>query len=59
MKTQHPNVHHYLKDILNILLQWTSRDFMNTKHRQHIDFISLNVKCSNVYTHAQIPTVVE
>ena len=59
MKTQRPNVHQYLKDKLNILLEWTSGDFMNTKDRQHIDFISLNVKCSNVYTHAHIPTVVE
>ena len=59
MKTQHPNVQQYFNDILNILLQRTSGDFMNTKDRQHIDFISLKVKCSNVYTHAHIPTIVE
>ena len=59
MKTQHPNVHQYLKDILNILSQRISCDFMNTKHRHYIDFISFNVKCSNVYTHAYFPTVVK
>ena len=31
MKTQHPNVHKYLNDILYILSQRISRDFMNTK----------------------------
>ena len=59
MKTQHPNVYQYLKDILNIRLQLTCGNFMNTKDRQHIDFIGLNVKWSNVYTHAHIPVVVE
>ena len=38
MKTQHPNVHQYLKDIFNILSQRISGDFMNTKDRQHIGF---------------------
>ena len=59
MKTQHPNVHQYVKDILNILSQRISREFMKTKDRHHIDFISVNVKCPNVYTHAHIPTVVK
>ena len=59
MKTQHPNVHQYFKDILNIILQRTSGDFMNTKDGQHIGFISFYVKCSNVYKHAHIPTVLE
>ena len=60
MKTQHPNVHQYFKGILNILLlQRTSGDFMKTKDRQHIGCISFNVKFSNVYTHAHIPTVLE
>ena len=36
-----------------------SGDFMNTKYRHHIDFISLNVKGLNVYKHAHIPTVVK
>ena len=58
MKTQHPNVHQYLKDILNILSQRISCDFMNTKGRHDIGFISFNVKCPNVYTHAHFPTVV-
>ena len=58
MKTQHPNVHQYLKDILNILLQRIYGDFMNTKDRHHIVFISFNVKCPNVDTHAHFPTVV-
>ena len=31
MKTQHPYVHQYLKDILNILSQTISSYFMNTK----------------------------
>ena len=59
MKTQHPNVHQYLKDISNILSQIICGDFMNTKNRHHIDFISFNVICPNVYTHAHIPTVVK
>ena len=33
--------------------------FMNTKDRNHIDLISFNVKCPNVYTHANFPTVVK
>ena len=41
MKTQHPNVHQHLRDILNILSQRISGDFMNTKGRHHLDFISL------------------
>ena len=57
MKTQHPNVHQYLKDILNILSQRISGDFMNTKDRHHIGFISFNVKGPNVYTHAHFLTV--
>ena len=59
MKTQHPNVHQYLKDILNILSHRISGDFMNTKSRHHIGFISFNVKCPNVYTHAHFQTVVK
>ena len=57
MKTQHPNVHQYLNYILNILSQRISCDFMNTKIRQYIYFISFNVKYPNVYTHAHSPTV--
>ena len=57
MKTQHPNVHQYLKDILNILSQRTSGCFMNAKYRHYIDFITFNVKCPNFNTHAHIPTV--
>ena len=34
-------------------------DLLNTKDRHHIDFISFNVKCPNVYTHAKFPTVVK
>ena len=48
MKTQHQNVHQYLKDILNILSQRISGDLMNTKDKHHIGFISFNVKCLNV-----------
>ena len=59
IKTQHPNEHQYLKDILNILSQRISGDFMNTKGRHHIGFIRFHVKCPNVYTHANFPTVVK
>ena len=59
MKTQHPSIHQYLVDILNILSQRISGDFMNTKYRHHIDFITFNVKCPNVHTHAHIPIVAE
>ena len=58
MKTQHPTVHQYLKDTLNILLQRISGDFMNTKERHHTGFITFNVKYPNVYTHAYFTTVV-
>ena len=59
MKTQHQNVHQYLKDILNILSHRISGDFMNTRSRHHTGFISFHVKCPNVYTHAHLPTVVK
>ena len=59
MKTQHPNVHQYLKDILNILSHRISGDFMNTKSRHYIGFISFNVKYLNVYTHAHFQPVVK
>ena len=58
MKTQHPNVNQYLNDLLNMLLQGISGDFMNTKDIHHIDLISFNVKCPTVYAHAHIQTVV-
>ena len=58
MKTQYPNVHQYLKDVLNKLSQRISGDFMNTKYRHHIDLISFNVICPNVYMHVHISTVV-
>ena len=56
MKTQNPNVHQYLNDILIILSQRISGDLMNTKDKQHIDFISFNVQCQNIYTHVHIST---
>ena len=59
MKTQHPNVHQYLNDILNLLKQKTSDVSMNTKDRHYIDFIRFNMKCPNVYTHAHFPTTVK
>ena len=59
MKTQHPNAHQYFKDILNILSPRISGDFMDTKDRHHIEFISFNVKCQNVSTHAHFPTGVK
>ena len=59
MKTQPPNVQQYLKDILNILSLRISGDFMNTKGRHHIVFISFYMKCPNVYTHAHFPIVVK
>ena len=59
MKTQHQNVHLYLKEILNIPLQRNSGDFMNTKDRHHMDFISLHANRPNVCTHAHIQTVVK
>ena len=59
METQHPNVHQYLKDILNILSHRISGNFMNTKDRHHIDFMTFNVKCQNVYEHAHFPTVIK
>ena len=58
MNTHHPNVHQYIKDILNRLSQRNSGDFMNTKDRHHIGFISFNVKYPNVYTHAHFQTEV-
>ena len=59
MKTQHPNVYQYLKDILNILSQRISGDLMNTEDRHHLDFNDdFNVKCPNVNTHVYFPTVV-
>ena len=57
MKTQRLHVHQYIKDILNIISQRISGGFM--KDINHIDFISFNVKCPNVYTHAHFPTVVK
>ena len=59
MKTQHPNVHQYLKNILNILSLRISCDFMNTKDKHHIDYISFNVKRPNICTHTYFPTAVE
>ena len=59
MKTQHLTVHRYLKDILNIHAQRISGEFVNTKDRHYIGFISFNVKCRKVYTHAHFPTVVK
>ena len=59
MKTQHPNVHQYLNDILNILSSRISGDFMNTKDRYHIDFLSFNVKCRNISLLAHLSTVVK
>ena len=59
MKTQHPNVHQYRKDNLNIPSQRISGDFKNTNDRHYIDFISLKVNCPNVYTHALFPPVVK
>ena len=53
METQHPDVHQHLNAILNILSYMISCDFMHTKDRHYIDFISFNVKCPIVYTHAQ------
>ena len=41
-----------------ILSQMISDDFMDTKGKHHIGFISFNVKCPNVYTHALFPAVV-
>ena len=57
MKKQHPNVHQYRKDVLNIFWQRISGDFMKTKDNHYIDLISLNVKCPNVYTHTHFPAV--
>ena len=59
MKTQHPNVNQYLKDILNIISHRISGDFINTKGKHHIGFISFNVKSPNVYMNAHFPTVVK
>ena len=59
MKTQHPNVHQYLNDILNILSSRISGDLMNTKDRHHIDFTSFNVDFPNVSTHVHFQTVVK
>ena len=59
MKTQHRNIHQYLKDILNILSQRISDDFVNTTHMQLIFLNSFDLKCRNVCTHAHIPTVLK
>ena len=50
MKTQRPNIHQYHKDILNILSQKISGDFIHTNDRHDIYFIIFNVKSPNVYT---------
>ena len=42
-----PKCTSYLKDILNILSQRISGDFMNTKDKDRIGFITFNVKCQN------------
>ena len=34
-------------------------DFMNTKDKHYIDFISFDVKCQNGYTHAHFQTVLK
>ena len=59
MKTQHPNVHQYLKDILNILSQIIFGKFMNTKRDIILTllFLKWNTLYPNVYTHAHISTV--
>ena len=44
MKTQHPSIHQYLKVILKTLSQRISGDFMNTRDRLNIDFISFNME---------------
>ena len=36
-----------------------SGDFINTKDRHYIGFISFNMKCPNVYTHAHFSTIVK
>ena len=41
-----------------IYFQRISGDFMNTKDRHDIVFISSNMKCPNVHTHVHFPTVV-
>ena len=58
MKTQHQNVHQYLKGILYILSQRISGYFMILKDKHHIGLISFDVKCPNVYTHAHFATAV-
>ena len=59
MKTQHPNVPQYLKDISDILSMRISGDFMNAKDRHHIGFISFNVKWPNVNMHAHFRIIVK
>ena len=49
MKTQHPNIHQYIQDILNILSQRIMGDFMTSKDRQYIDFISFDVKSEYIF----------
>ena len=49
----------YIEYTKYLLSQRISCDFMNTKYRHHIDFISFNVKGLNVYTHTHIPTVIK
>ena len=41
MKTQHPVVHKYIKDILDIISHMITGDFMNTKDRHHIGILAL------------------
>ena len=49
----------HLKNILNILSQRISGDFINTNDGRHVDFFSFNVKYPTIYTHAHFQTVVK
>ena len=55
MKTQNPNVHQYLKNIL----KFTFKEVMTTENIHYIDFISFKVKCPNAYTHEHFRTVLK
>ena len=42
-----------------VYLQSSSGDFIDTKIRHYIDFMSFYVACPNFYMHAHFPTVVK
>ena len=56
MKNATPKCTSISQGYIENLKQTISGDSMNTIDRHHIDFISFNMKCPNIYAHAHFPT---